>query len=214
MLFRLGLLVLLVFLALPAGCGLFEGEEDFELMVFEEDLGEGSGGQGAAAFTEVVAFGVDPEILVEVKFLYGHQVRLERLQRVIRDLMALAEYENASEVDLEWVAEVHGVTEESEYFFDAVLGMRVPQGLMVAYNTLLVGALETVEMTQFGSDRLLAAAVKVGPNGRGLLTMPEDEADEFHTFIRETRFYLRDSERLIEKEMDSVGDAIAGVRLR
>ena len=214
MLFRAGLLVLLVFLVLPAGCGLFEGEKDFELMVFEEDVGDGSGGQGGAVVTEVVEFGVNPEILDEVKFLYGHQVRLERLQRVIRDLIALAEYENPSEVDLEWVAEVHGVTEESEYFLDSVTKMVVPPGLMAAYSNLLVGALETVEITQFGSDRLLAAAIKVGPNGRGLLTMPEDEADEFHTFIRETRFYLRDSEGLIENEMDNVGDAISGVRLR
>ena len=86
--------------------------------------------------------------------------------------------------------------------------------LVDAYQRLLVGALESVETTRFGSDRLLASAIKVGPNGRSLLTMPAGESDEFHTFIREARFYLGDAEGLVEREMDEVGDALSGVRLR
>ena len=209
---RAGFCAVLMLLFLSVGCGLFGGDEEFEIMVFEEDLGKEGG--AAASPTQVPSFRVNPEILEEVKFLYRHQVRLERFQRVIRDLTGLVEYENASEVDLEWVVEVHEVTAESEEFFDLVAKMQVPPGLLAAYNRLFIGALQTVEMTQFGSDRLLAAAIKVGPNGRGLLTMPEGEADDFHTFIREARFYLRDSEKLIERERDSVTDAISGIRLR
>ena len=92
--------------------------------------------------------------------------------------------------------------------------MSVPANLVEAYNRLRLGALGVVEVTQFGSDRLLAAAIKVGPNGRTLLTMPDDELDDFHTYIRESRFYLRDSEKLIDREIESIGNAIAGVRLR
>ena len=61
-----------------------------------------------------------------MNFLYSHQVRLERLERVVRDLSALAEYENPSDVDLEWVVEVHEVTRETEKFLDSVTKMKVP----------------------------------------------------------------------------------------
>ena len=123
---RAGFCAVLMLLFLSVGCGLFGGEEEFEIMVFEEDLGKEGG--AAAAPPEVPSFRVNPEILEEVKFLYRHQVRLERFQRVIRDLTGLVEYENASEVDLEWVVEVHEVTAESEEFFDLAAEMQVPPG--------------------------------------------------------------------------------------
>ena len=108
---------LLAALPLVMGCGLFGGEEEFELMVFEEDVKNGQRSGGVSG-TPVPELGVDREVLVEVSFLYGHQVRLERLQRVIRDLTGLTEYENRGEVDLEWVVEVHEVTREAEEFME------------------------------------------------------------------------------------------------
>ena len=74
--------------------------------------------------------------------------------------------------------------------------------------------LESVQVMGLGLDRVLSAALTVGPTGRSLLHMNSREVDEFETLMREATFYLRDSDRLVESQLESVGDSIGQVRLR
>ncbi len=165
---------------------------------------------------EVVAraLSIDPFVLVEIRFLYQFQVRLERLRRVIRDLNAAADHSDAAGIDLDWVIEVHDVTRESDAFFEHLTSVRVPESLREEYEYLHVGMLEVIQVAGYGSDRLLAASVVVGPSGRSLSSMEADETDSFETLMREARFFLMGSESRIDHQVDEVGRAVNGLELR
>ena len=222
MLNRLVLLVLVPLFAMSVGCGMFggggDGEgEEFGLMEFDSP-DPGPVVESLASVELEVQMpllpGFDPSVLVEVGFLYGYQVRSEALQRINRDLQSLLEYENPSAVDLEWVIEVHEVTREADVFFARMTSMEIPVSQREQYEYLYLGMLETIQVMGFGSDRVLAAAILVGPSGRSLQTMPPEESDRFLTLLRESKFYLRDAETLAERQIQDVGDAVSQVGFR
>ena len=213
------LLFLLLFSAVACGGG---GEEGDDLLIdFGDDPAPDLGyqdaqaqGGGDGAGVGSLALSVNPEVLVEVRFLYEQQVRLETLRQLHRDLEGLLEYDSPSDVDLDWVIEVHEVTEEADEFFLLLTSLRVPESLRANYEYIYISMLESVQVMGLGLDRVLSAALTVGPTGRSLLHMESREVDEFETLVRESRFYLRDSERLLERQIDGVGDAIGQLRLR
>ncbi len=214
----LGFLVLFLMLFPAVACG-GGSEEGDDLMI---DFGDGpapdvgyqeaqsKGGGGAVG----LALSVNPEVLIEVRFLYEQQVRLETLRRLHRDLEGLLEYSSPSDVDLDWVIEVHEVTEEADEFFLLLTSLRVPEYLRGNYEHVYISMLESVQVMGLGLDRVLSAALTVGPTGRSLLHMDSMEVDEFETLMRESKFYLRDSERLLDRQIDGIGDAIGQIRLR
>ena len=63
-------------------------------------------------------------------------------------------------------------------------------------------------------DRLLAAAVLVGPSGRSMVNMSGEEIDEFQTLMRESRFFLSDAENRVDRRITEVGRAVSGLSLR
>ena len=75
----------------------------------------------------------------------------------------MLEYSNPGDVDLDWVIAVHALTEESEVFFDEVTGLRVPESQRENHEHIFIGLLEAVQVAGYGLDRLLAAAILVGP---------------------------------------------------
>ena len=110
--------------------------------------------------------------------------------------------------------EVHEVTRESDDYFLALTSMELPESQRDQYGYLHIGTLEVVQVAALGSDRLLAAAVLVGPSGRSLLNMGDDERDEFETRIREARFYLADATARAELVVEEAGRAAGGLSLR
>ena len=215
MLDRLAVLAVALLLPLSFGCGFFGGGGSDEIPLMEFDSPPPAPAPGGEVLeAEPLAPllpGFDPAVLVEVGFLYGYQVRSETLQRINRDLQALLDYGSHNEVDLEWVIDVHEVTEEADFFFERMTGMEVPGSQREQYEYLYLGMLETIQVMAFGSDRVLAAALLVGPGGRSLAIMPQEERDRFLTLIRESRFYLRDAETLVERQLEDVGDAVSQV---
>ena len=214
--FVLMLLVLLVPLSLM-GCGLLgfggdNGEPDsnsMEVIDFGDDLPTPEPEVAVAR-----ALSVDPESLIEIGFLYEFQVRLERLSRMIRDLDSSNDYSSPSDVNLEWVADIHEVTREADDLFRELTSMEIPESQRVRYEYLYLGMLETVQISAFGSDRLLASAVLVGPSGRSLINMDSIEVDKFDALVRESKFFLRDAESRVDREIDQVRDAVASLRVR
>ena len=218
MVFRPAVLILVLMVSLSLmGCGLLgfgggdgDSEADaMELIDFGDDLPTPEPEAAVAR-----ALSVDPESLIQIGFLYEFQVRLERLSRMIRDLDSTNEYSSPSDVNLEWVAEVHEVTREADDFFRELTSMEIPESQRSRYQYLYLGMLETVQIAGFGSDRLLAAAVLVGPSGRSLLNMDPAEADRFDALVRESKFFLRDAEQRVDREIDSVRDAVSSLRVR
>ena len=98
---------------------------------------------------------------------------MEGLRQVIRDLNAAVEHSGPADVDLDWVIEVHQVTRESDRFFGILTSLKVPESQRDQYKHLQIGMLETIQVAGYGSDRLLAASVIVGPSGRSMLNMSD-----------------------------------------
>ena len=169
-----------------------------------------AGGDGAL----VSPVSIDPEVLVEIHFLYSFQVRMEGLRQVIRDLNAGLEHSGPADVDLDWVIEVHQVTRESDRFFQLLTSMDVPESQRDQYEHLQIGMLETIQVAGYGADRLLAASVIVGPSGRSMLNMNDGEVDEFETLLRESRFFLTEAESRMTRQMSEVVRAVGGLVLR
>ena len=215
--FRPTALLLVLFLAIlpAAGCGLLGGGDDpdapleMEVIEFADDLPTPEPG-------EVVerALTIDPDVLVEIRFLYNLQVRMEGLRQIVRDLRSMLDYSGPGDVDLDWVAEVHEVTRVSDGYFQVLTSLRVPESQRDQYEYLYINMLEAVQVAGYGADRLLAAAVVVGPSGRSMVNMSEEEIDEFETLMREAGFFLGDAEGQVDSGVGDVGRAISGLGLR
>ena len=164
-------LVILTVLSLSLGCGILPGfggdSEAPELGMIEFD----DDGEIVLEPEEIIAraLSIDPEVLIEIRFLYYFQVRLERLRQVIRDLNSAVEHSGPADVNLDWVIEVHEVTRESDDFFRVLTSLDVPESQREQYQHLQIGMLETVQVAAYGADRILAASVVVGPSGRSIL---------------------------------------------
>ena len=225
----LALTVLLASVPFLAGCGLFgsvgadsgSGPDGLpprmEIIQFDDDFPPDPqlGVPAASSGEEVVrSLVVDPEVLVRVRFLYNLQVRLEGLRRIIRDLSSMLEYSGPGDVDLDWVAEVHEVTREADEYFRVLTSLQVPESQRGQYGGIYLDILDVVQLASYGSDRVLAAAVLVGPSGRSLLNMPVREVDEFNTLVRESEFFLEGAEERVEDGITGVGRAIGRVSLR
>ena len=210
-------LVILTALSLSLGCGIipgFGGEDedaDLGMIEFADD------GEIVLEPEEIIAgalSSIDPEVLIEIRFLYYFQVRLERLRQLIRDLNSAVEHSGPVDVNLDWVIEVHDVTRESDDFFRVLTSLDVPESQREQYQHLQIGMLETVQVAAYGADRILAASVVVGPSGRSMLNMDIEEIDRFETLLREARFFLSDATSRVEREIDEVSQAVRGLGLR
>ena len=217
--YLVSLSVLLVLL-FPLGCGLFGGGDggssgEMELIEFGDELPAPDPGlDSGSAEVEFQTLQVDPRILEEIYFLYNFQVRVEGLQQVIRDLSSMLQYNGPGDIDLEWVADVHEVTRESDAYFRVLTSLDVPESQQNQYGYLYISLLETVQVSGFGSDRLLAAAVLVGPSGRSMVSMSGEEVDEFETLMRESAFFLRDAERRVDTRIQELGRVVSTLSLR
>ena len=215
------LIALLLVLALVSistlGCGLlgFGGDgdsvesSDLDMIQFADDLPTPEPEDAAA-----LALNIDPAILEEIHFLYNFQVRLEGLRQVIRDLDSMLDYSGPGDIDLDWVAEVHEVTRESDDYFKVLTSLEVPVSQREQYEYLYIAMLESVQVSGYGADRLLAAAVVVGPSGRSMLNMSGEEVDAFQTLMRESRFFLADAKALVDRRITEVSRVISGLGLR
>ena len=184
------------------------GEEEIGLI----DFGEDPTPEPLSVVTGRV--GIPPEVLIEVGYLYSLQVSWEGLRETNRDLQRLLDYGSPADVGVEWVVSVHEGSHEADELFGRLTGMGVPPSQRGQYQEAYVDLLEAVRVTAFGGDRVLAAALRVGPTGRTLSTMPGSEREEFVVLTREASFYLKDAEKLIERGLERVSDSISGVGLR
>ena len=207
------LLTCSVLMLLGAGCGLFGGGEDtleFEVIEFEES--EPTPTPPVEAVVDSV--GLDPATLLKLKYLYGHQVRLGTLRRVGRDLQGLLEYDDESDIGLDWVIEVHAVSQESDYLHERVKESGIPESQRDQYEYLFVGLLEVMDVVSFGSLRLLEAATVIGPDGRSLDTLDAGKREKFLTLLKEAGYFLGEGEEMVKEESLQVSSAIGRVGLR
>ena len=212
----------LVFVIGSSGCGLLgfggedEGDKEIGLMDFGDDpVEEDFSGAGAEAEVDfVLGLTQRPEILVEISYIYGHEIRLESLRRNNRDLQALLKYSSPGEIDLDWVREVHRVTRQSDELYRRLASEKIPPSQEEFYGGLQRGMLEVIQIGAVGSDRLLAASLEIGPSGRTLVNLTEVERGEFLSFMRQAGFFLAQSESFLEEEIEDVQGISSNFSLR
>ena len=66
----------------------------------------------------------------------------------------------------------------------------------------------------YGSDRLLAAALVLGPSGRTAADLSMSDRTKYYALTRESTFFLRDSGRLIDQQIKNVTATLGRVGLR
>lgn len=202
----LGSLVLL-------GVGCFGGGgENFELMTFEDSGTEIT--ESAAIQAPVVHdVAVAPLIREELNYLYRHRAWVNALVTLNRDMMSLAE-ESETESGLEWVIGVHEVTREADDLFALVLGTEIPETQIPAHFEVYLGTVETIQLMVYGSDRLLASALVLGPSGRVVGDLAVEEGVRYRSLMDEANFYLGRSENSLDDNLEDVNDALSAVSLR
>ena len=202
-------------LVLMVGCSFGGGSgEEFEMMSFEDEGEAGVSGDAALEQPMVHDVSVRPLVLEELNYLLGHQAWLESLRQLNRDMVRMIEESGEGEAGLPWVVDVHEVTRESDDVFALVLSVEIPDTQAPVHFELYLSALQTVQVMAYGSDRLLASALVVGPSGRLVSDLGVEDEVRFKTFSREAAFFLRDAERLLDDDFDRVLDAISRVGLR
>ena len=202
-------------LLLMVGCSFGGGAaEEFEMMSFEDEGEAGVSEDAAVEQPMVHDVSVRPLVLEELNYLLSHQAWLESLRQLNRDMVRMIEESDEDEAGLPWVVDVHEVTRESDDVFALVLGVEIPATQAPAHFEIYLSALQTVQVMAYGSDRLLASALVVGPSGRLVGDLGIEDEVRFKTYSREASFFLRDAERLLEDDFERVSDAIAQVGLR
>ena len=190
-------------------CGGAGKSPEFELLEFEAvptpAVAFEGGGQGVS---------VDGKILDEINYLYGYQVLLDELVLLNRDLVNMTLFEAGMSPGLDWVIDVHNITREADEMFSLVLSQRISHVQRERHGGMYLRGLEIVQVLAYGADRLMAAALQIGPSGRDLEVMSKDEVNRFRTFVREAGFFFRDADDLLIVQVKEVGARINEVGLR
>ena len=83
---------------------------------------------------------------------------------------------------------MHEGTLAAEDFFELVLQQRAPVSVETRYYDLSKALVEAVQMCAYGSDRVLAASLILGPSGRTVERLVSTERSEFDKLVRERAF--------------------------
>ena len=205
-----------VILLLCGGCFFGGGSSEPELMEFTDEEPSAPVAAPVVAEVERLDVSVAPLVLERLNYIYSYQVWLETLRRAARDLRSVQESGSGGEESpgLEWVIDVHEVTAEADRVFALFLAVELPATQAEAYFDLFVQGIEAVQVLSYGSDRLLAAALVVGPGGRTADTLDLAESVRFQTYLRESSVFLGSAEGILERALENASESVSGVRLR
>ena len=156
---------------------------------------------------------VDPVSLEEISYLYGHQVFLESLAQSNRDLSMLLEESRLEGAGLQWVIDTYEMDRDAQAQYEFYLTSSPPQSQFEKHLSLYQRGVQIVQVMAFGSERLLLAAVTLGPSGRSIDVMPQSDAIRFRRLAREAGYFFRDAGELIQEELGQVEQAIREVHL-
>ena len=159
--------------------------------------------------------GVDGVALEELSYLYEYQIGLEGLQQLNRDLdHVLKPDKGDDDVGLDWVVDVHKLVNRADHLYEVILSRNIPDRQKEAYPSYFIAELEIVQLMAFGRDRLMAAAIILGPSGRTVDSLSVPEQRDFDRLLRESGYFLRQSEQMLDRQIKVTSTALSGVRLK
>jgi len=196
---------------------IFGGDAELGLIDFGDDPVEEYDYSSSASnvASELDAFYEIPDqVLIEVDYMFAHQIYLALLVRLNQDLLTLTSYKSESEVDLDWVIDVHDATLEAEEVFALLADVPLPGTNREQYLRYKLGMLESLQISAEGATRLLAASILIGPSGRGLPNLSVDERVQFDGLLRQAAFYFDQADTYLEEEQEVVSSAVSTISLR
>lgn len=213
----LGILAALIALVWVGFAFFFGGEAELGLIDFGDEPADeyDYSSSSSTEASELDAFYEIPdELLIEVDYMFAHQIYLRVLGQLNQDLLTLTSYKAESEVDLDWVIEVHAATLEAEDTFALLADVPLPGNNREFYLGYKLGMLESLQISAEGATRLLAASILLGPSGRSLPNLSVDERVEFDSLLEQSAFYLNQADDFISEEQEHVSQAVSTISLR
>ena len=131
-----------------------------------------------------------------------------------RVFVRLAEDAQAEVVGVDWQVDVHTHHRLSEELRIRAYGYPVPEDLAADYLDFHAAFLEAVQIYSFGCDRLLEAAIIIGPSGRTNEDLSAPENSQFESLVGESLYYMVDAELLVGRVQDDLRDIFQSLRIR
>ena len=208
--------LLAVLLPVLAACS---GEEDLSAgLDFETFLAEVEEDGAPVAEVEPGPYSrldVSHERLVRISYVHGIQTLVREVTASSRDVERLVEDVAAGDsASLDWVVQVHDMHRASEELRIRSYGHELAEVLVLDYVDFHASFLEGVQVFAQASDRLLQAAIVLGPSGRKATDLPPEQLAEFRTLVGEAAFFARDTEVLLTRSAEDLQSLIQELHLR
>lgn len=143
-------------------------------------------------------------LLPDMEYLDTQAFYLEELQQVARDVSAHIEEGQAEEVSLEWVVAVHRTVQAWDSLQALLAVQQVSGSHRERFGEIYVGMIESYYRIAFGADRLLGAAVILGPTGRTAEDMSLEERRRYTVLLNQAAYFARIADEKISEIRTSV----------
>ena len=199
-------LVMVLSLAAVAGCG-GGGEEGVDDGIDEIEFVDEPTPTGAPAVqVDVIAEFLQETVLVlpDMEYLDTQAFYLSELEEVARDVTSHIEGGQGDDVGLEWVVGVH----RTVLRWDELQGVLAKQEVSVEHRErfaeIYVGMVEAYYRLAFSADRLLGAAVVLGPTGRSVMDMGLEEERRFRVLMNQAGYFAEKADEKVSEIRISV----------
>ena len=108
-----------------------------------------------------------------------------------RDIEGLVDTGRTNESGLDWVVAVHDMHRSSEELRFRAYAYEVNEVLVLDYVDFHASFLEGVQVFSQSADRLLQAAIVLGPSGRSVNDLSADVRSDYNSLVSEGGFSFR-----------------------
>ena len=207
-------LVCLLFLVGACGGGGGELDDGIEEIEFADEP-TAVPGESAGDVDVIGEFLRDTVVLLpDMEYLDTQSFYLGELQEVARDISSHIEAGEDDDIGLPWVVGVH----RTVLSWDALQGILGAQDVSVEhrdrYGEIYVGMVESYYRLAFSADRLLGAAVILGPSGRTRSEMSLEEERRFRVLLNQASYFVEIADEKVLEVMTSVDDELVALHQR
>ena len=209
------------FLLIFAACG---DDDPASGLDFESFLEDTSAAEGAVAEGDALIDSVLPnpysrldghhERLVRVSYVHDMLTLVRETTTANRDIEGLVDTGRTNESGLDWVVAVHDMHRSSEELRFRAYAYEVNEVLVLDYVDFHASFLEGVQVFSQSADRLLQAAIVLGPSGRSVNDLSADVRSDYNSLVSEGGFFSQDTEVLLTRSSEDLQVLIQELRLR
>lgn len=143
-------------------------------------------------------------LLPDMEFLDTQAFYLDELQRVARDFQSHIEAGEEEGTGLEWVVDVHETVLDWDEIQAVLAQQEFSEDHRVRYGEIYVGLVEAYYRLAFSADRVLGAAVILGPSGRVVEELALDERRRYRILLKQADYFGKLADEKIGEIIESV----------